>query len=139
MARRSLTEQAEHDRVVRLAAKQRFPQGACCVFTNPGAERNRGLDYRMLSGRRRTVYPDIVALWEADANVLAVGEVETVGTVKPSALPQWRLFARHAPDFYLFVPLETADTAEQLAAGIGNLHLRFYCFDDEGRIVVGDG
>ena len=137
MARRSSDEQAEHDRVVRLLARQRFPQETCRVVINPGDQRNRGLTYTTRSCRRRTVYPDIVALLAPGTELCAVGEVETASTVTPAAVTHWRLLAQHAPRLYLFVPLASAEAAKGLVEGIANVQLRTYRLHGD-CIIVGE-
>ena len=136
MARRSRDEQAEHDRVVLLIAQQRFPQTTCRVTTNCGTEKNCGLPCVTCDGARRITYPDIVAVMEPDGEIVAVGEVETAGTVTKGHSGQWRRFARHAETCYLFVPAGSVETAKSLAEDIENLQLRTYAFDRSGNIIV---
>jgi hypothetical protein len=136
MARRSRDEQAEHDRAVLLIAQQRFPQTTCHVTTNCGTEENCGLPCITCDGARRLAYPDIVAVMEPDGEIIAVGEVETAGTVTEAHSGQWRRFAQHAETCYLFVPVATIETAKSLAEGIENLQLRAYSFDRRGNIIV---
>jgi hypothetical protein len=58
--------------------------------------------------------------------------------VTRAALRHWRTFARHARQFYLFVPLERAQVAKQLVEGIENVRLRMYCCGPRESIVVND-
>jgi hypothetical protein len=138
VAQRSKEEQAEHDEVVRLIAEARFPHESCRVVTNPGTQRHHGISYVTSSGKRGVLYPDIVSLLEADAKLVAAGEVETQSSVTPAALPHWRLFAQNAPHFYLYVPVDAATVASGLLREIENVWLRTYCFDADGGIVVSD-
>jgi len=136
MARRSRDEQAEHDRAVLLIAQQRFPQTTCHVTTNCGTEQNYGLPYVTCDGARRLLYPDIVAVMAPDGEVVAVGEVETAGTVTEAHSGQWRRFAQHSEACYLFVPVASVEDAKRLAEDIENLQLRAYSFDRCGNIIV---
>jgi hypothetical protein len=128
MDERPLTEQHEHDLIVKAAAQKFADSEKYTIHINPGAERNA-----KVGGE----YPDIVVTGRGSGNVKFVIEVETVSSVDSSELPQWKKFASLGPPLYILVPFRVLPIARRLCEGTGlKCHFGYYKEDDRGQVKI---
>lgn len=109
-----------HDRVVRDVAEARFGLEDWDIVTNPGWAGDGALE---------GVAPDIVA--RHSMQVVAVGEVETIGTLSEERAELWKAFGQSCARFYLYVPEGTEEETARLIANheIACAGLRSYSHD----------
>jgi hypothetical protein len=97
-----MADQLMHDRVVREVAAERFSLDDWEVTTNFAAD----------GGSPGDIGPDITAMH--GASVVAVGEVETAGTICEERARHWKRLGEECVRFYLYVPEGAEEEAVRL-------------------------
>lgn len=79
----------------------------------------------------QSISPDIIATHSDE--VVAVGEIETIGTICENRAKQWKEFGDSCVRFYLYVPKGAESEAVRLIAehDVHCAGIRTYCFNDE--------
>ncbi len=128
MEERELSEQIHHDLAIKAVAQQLGAGRTYTIHINPGTERNV-----KVGGE----YPDIVVTERGSGTVKYVMEVETISSVGPSEVEQWRRFAAIGVRFYLLVPYRMQRIARQLCQS-SKVDCRFgyYAEDESGRLRI---
>lgn len=137
MAARDAKSRQEHDTLLDMIAR-RLKIPTWTIATNPGDAGGEGIAYPSPQGEA-IAYPDIVAREKFTGRLAAVGEVETASSVtEEEARDQWRLFARLAPKFFLYVPKECEAEARRLLRqyGIRPEGLFLFSFTEKNFFIV---
>ena len=128
MNERELTEQIKHDLAIKAVAQQLGASRSYTVHVNPGAECNV-----KVGGE----YPDIVVTERGSGTVKYVMEVETISSVGPSEVEQWKRFAAIGVRFYLLVPYRMQRIVRQLwQSNHVNCRFGYYTEDESGRFRI---
>jgi hypothetical protein len=110
MATRSAQNQNFHDQVVRLAASY-LDKNKYSVYSNPNGETNTKVGEH---------YPDIIVTNKGDNKALFIIEVETQDSITiTEATTQWSAFQNLGGTFYLLVPRDSVETAQNLCQTCG--------------------
>lgn len=105
MALRNLHNQSIHDRVIQTAYAN-LDKVNYDVYTNPGQQK-----LTSVGGQ----YPDIIITPKNDINVKWIIEVETADSVTQNeATNQWAQYSNLGGTFYLLIPRESRNLAEQI-------------------------
>jgi hypothetical protein len=111
---RPVREQFEHDRVIRVLQaryKRKYE-----VVINPGAEQNASVSVGDLP-----MYPDLVLFSpERGKKLQATVEVETTESINTlEAMAEWGPLSRMRTAFFLYVPVNSVETARRLCSEHG--------------------
>jgi len=127
MATRSLQSQTFHDQVVRIAAGY-LDQAKYVVYTNPDGEKNTKIG---------NSYPDVIVTNKGESKALFIIEVETQDSITAlEAINQWKEYQQLGGTFYLLVPRDSLQSAQQLCNAY-SVRAKFgYYWVEDGQLKV---
>jgi hypothetical protein len=129
MAYRTRDMQEYHDRVIEIAAENL--RNNFTVYTNPGNQ-------RLTSVGNSQLYPDIILTLKMDNIIQYIIEVETIDSVTYTEVNQWKQFSAFGGVFYLMVPREVREKAENLCRtyGINSIKFATYWVDNFNNLQI---
>lgn len=128
MATRTAANQALHDRVIQMASNN-LDKINHNVYTNIGEQRITKVGEE---------YPDIIITKKNESAVNFIIEVETSDSIIQSeAVSQWNAYSKLGGTFYLLVPKDSRNLAEQICLQ-HNIKARFgtYSEDTTGSLQI---
>lgn len=128
MGNRNPLNQPLHDRVIQ-AAFEHLDKMDHDVYINPGTNKQTSINGE---------YPDIIITKKNDINVKWIIEVETADSINQNeAINQWSPYSKLGGTFYLLIPKNSRNLAEQICVQ-NNIKARFgtYTMDSSNNIII---